>query len=99
MPKLQPADIFPVADDLNARYQGKRVRVSDKLGRVAVGTFTRCEEQRHTNGDRPLAILVDYETLHHHDRLALSGEDKNPVFPWALFYLDDEPTVEVMDDA
>jgi len=87
--------LFPIAEDLNAKYQGKRVRVSDDMGRVAVGTFARCGEQHHTNGRRPLAILVDYETFHHDGRLSLSSGSKNPVFPWAVFYLSDNPEVEV----
>ncbi len=98
MTRQTTPDLFPVVEDLNARYQGKRVRASDNCGRVAVGTFARCEEQHHTNGHRPLAILVDYETLHHDGMLMLSAESKDPMFPWVVFYLADNPTVEVLGE-
>lgn len=98
--RQSPPDLFNVADELNARYRGKRVRIT-AAGRRAEGIFLRCERVRYDNGKLYDRILIDYDflwDLRWPDKPSGTRASHNPVTPWCVFYAKDNPEVEILPD-
>ena len=97
--RQSPPDLFNVADELNAQYQGTRVRIT-AAGRRAEGVFLRCERIRYNDGKLYDCILIDYDFLWdlRWPDSPRTRASHNPVSPWCVFYAKDAPEIEVLTD-
>lgn len=89
--------------ELNSKYRGMRVRVTDNRGRCAVGNFVRAEQRPMMGRGMCTCILVDSETLHIHGRLIQSERYPAspltgiPLYGYTAFFVDlDDPQVEIL---